>query len=295
MAWEVPFKVKHKIALNMKPITIDLNDYEIAGGGKLGDSYIKRDNPDILLKIYPPLREQMGRDEFERAWKVYRMGLPCPEPGQLVRTTQGLLGVQFTRIHGKKSFARALSEHPEQLDKYASEFAQMCLKLHSTTPPSGLFPTAKEQYIHGIINDPFLTDREKNGLERYITKLPDAQTAVHGDLHHGNMIFTDDGKKYYIDLSEFCTGIPWFDIGIIYRQTVQVSPEMEMELYHIDKTLSTAFWNAFVRYYFGTGVNAKDIEQEAIPYANLRILCLERLLGKPSLYVRPDIHKMIGL
>ena len=259
MAWEVPFKVKHKIALNMEPITIDLNDYEIAGGGKLGDSYIKRDNPNILLKIYPPL------------------------------------GVQFTRIHGKKSFARALSEHPEQLDKYASEFAQMCLKLHSTTPPSGLFPTAKEQYIHGIINDPFLTDREKNGLERYITNLPDAQTAVHGDLHHGNMIFTDDGKKYYIDLSEFCTGIPWFDIGIIYRQTVQVSPEMEMELYHIDKTLSTAFWNAFVRYYFGTGVNAKDIEQEAIPYANLRILCLERLLGKPSLYVRPDIHKMIGL
>ena len=63
----------------MEPITIDLNDYEIAGGGKLGDSYIKRDNPDILLKIYPPLREQMGRDEFERAWKVYRMGLPCPE------------------------------------------------------------------------------------------------------------------------------------------------------------------------------------------------------------------------
>ena len=29
--------------------TIDLKDYELSGGGKLGESYIKKDDPDILL------------------------------------------------------------------------------------------------------------------------------------------------------------------------------------------------------------------------------------------------------
>ena len=279
----------------MEPQIINIADYNFSGGGKLGESYLKKDNPDILLKLYPPIREQMGLDEFDRAWKVYNLGLPCPEPGELVRTTDGRLGVQFKRIHGKISFATALSQHPERIEQYAKEFADMCKKLHTTTPPSGLFPTAKEQYTQGIMDDPFLTDEEKSGLERYISSLPDALTAVHGDLHHGNMIFTEDGRKYYIDLSEFCTGSPWFDLGIIYRQMVQVPEEMEMELYHMNKTLSVALWKEFVRNYFGPDVKASEIEEEALPYAYLRILCLERLLGRPSMDIRPYIHKMIGL
>ena len=31
---------------------IDINDYELSGGGKLGESYINRSNPDELLKLY---------------------------------------------------------------------------------------------------------------------------------------------------------------------------------------------------------------------------------------------------
>ncbi|MBP5247678.1 MAG: phosphotransferase [Fibrobacter sp.] len=279
----------------MNPIIININDYELSGGGKFGESYIKRDDPNILLKLYPAELEQMGLDEFDRAWKVYKTGLPCPEPGELVRTASGSLGIQFKRIQGKKSFARALSEHPEQLEKLAAEFAETCKKLHSTIPAPGTFPKAKDQYIQNIMDDPYLTSDEKSGLERFILGLPDADTAVHGDLHHGNIIFTEDGTKYLIDLSEFCTGTPWFDMGIIYRQTRQVPEEMEMELYHITKKLSTEFWNEFVRNYFGQDVSIKEIEEQALVYAYLRILVLERLLGRPSLQIRPEVHKLIGM
>ena len=41
---------------------IDLKDYELSGGGKLGESFIKKDNPDILLKLYSTqLEKMMGR------------------------------------------------------------------------------------------------------------------------------------------------------------------------------------------------------------------------------------------
>ena len=89
----------------MKETRINLNDYEPSGAGVLGESYISKNNPNILLKLYSREREQMGYDEYERACKVYRLGVPCPEPGELVRTEEGLLGIQFNRIMGKKSYA----------------------------------------------------------------------------------------------------------------------------------------------------------------------------------------------
>ncbi|MCQ2068899.1 MAG: hypothetical protein MJY68_07385 [Bacteroidaceae bacterium] len=145
----------------MKPIIIDLKDYELSGSGKLGESYIKKDNPNILLKLYSTQLEKMGLDEYERACKVYKIGLPCPEPGEQVRTTDGL------------------------------------------------FPTIKDQFTNYIKENPFLTDDERSGIIKYISNLPDADTAVHGDLHrlrihisgrtfahHSLLIFPDNRPQY---------------------------------------------------------------------------------------------------
>ncbi len=275
--------------------TIDIKDYELSGGGKLGESYIKKDNPDILLKLYSTQLEKMGLDEYERACKVRQIGLSCPEPGDTVRTTDGRLGIQYKRIHGKLSYARALSYHPELLEQYAIEFAELSKKLHSTVPPAGLFPSAKNQYTAYIKDNPFITDDERSGLIRYISALPDADTAIHGDLHIGNVIFDENGRKYLIDLSEFSTGSPLFDLGIIYLQSCMIPDELELELYHITKETSTKFWHAFVKAYFGADANIEEIEKQLKPYTLLRILCVEKMMGYPIPYIRPAVHAMIGI
>lgn len=275
--------------------TIDLKDYELSGGGKLGESYIRKDNPDILLKLYSTQLEKMGLDEYERACKVFNIGLPCPEPGEVVRTTDGRIGIQFKRIHGKLSYARALSYHPELLEQYAVEFAELSKKLHSTVPPAGLFPTIKQQYTDYIKDNPYLTDDERIGIIRYISTLPDADTAVHGDLHIGNVIFDESGRKYLIDLSEFSTGSPMFDMGIIYLQCCFIPDEMEMELYHITKDISTKFWDLFVKAYYGADTNIEEFNRQIRPYTLLRMLCVEKMMGYPISYIRPAVHAMIGI
>ncbi|MGX8689376.1 MAG: aminoglycoside phosphotransferase family protein [Bacteroidaceae bacterium] len=277
----------------MKTKIIDLKDYELSGGGKLGESYIKKDNPDILLKLYSTQLEKMGLDEHERASKVYSIGIPCPEPGAVVRTTDGRVGILYKRIHGKLSYARALSIHPELMDQYALEFAELCKKLHSTTPPPGLFPKAKDQYIQYIKENPYLTEDERNGLIRFIGTLPDADTALHGDLHIGNVIFDQTGRKYLIDLSEFCTGSPLFDLSIIYLQACMIPDEMEMELYHITKNTSMAFWHSFAKAYFGPDADIEAIQNELKKYAILRILCVEKMMGRPVPPIRPIVHAML--
>ena len=279
----------------MKPIVINLKDYELSGGGKLGESYNKKDDPDILLKLYSTDLEKMGLDEYERARKVYNLGLPCPEPGQIVRTADNRVAIQFKRIHGKLSYARALSIHPEKIEQYAKEFADICKKLHSTTPPPGLFPTFKDQSRQYIMENPFLTDEERNGILHFIDSQPDADTALHGDLHIGNVIFDDKGRKYLIDLSEFSTGSHMFDLGIIYLQCCFIPNEVEMELYHITKDVSVPFWNLFIKNYIGPDVNVDEFNKQILPYALLRILCVEKMMGYPVPPIRPAVHKLLDI
>ena len=279
----------------MKPTVIDLKDYELSGGGKLGESYIKKDDPDVLLKLYSTDLEKMGLDEYEKACKVYNLGLPCPEPGQLVRTADNRVAIQFKRIHGKLSYARALSIHPEKIEQYAAEFAAVCKKLHSTTPPPGLFPTFKDQSSQYIRENPFLTDEERSGILHFIDSQPDADTALHGDLHIGNVIFDEQGRKYLIDLSEFSTGSPMFDLGIIYLQCCFIPNEVEMELYHITKDISVPFWNLFIKNYIGPDTDVEEFNKQILPYTLLRILCVEKMMGYPVPPIRPAVHQMIGI
>lgn len=278
----------------MNETRINLANYEPSGAGALGESYISKSNPDILLKLYPREREQMGLDEYERACKVYSIGVPCPAPGELVRTGEGLLGIQFRRIVGKKSYARALSEHPERLEEYAARFAEECRRLHAIRPEQGLFPTAKEQCLTHIRLDKFLSDEEKAALERYVGGLPDADTALHGDLHYGNIIFTDDGRQYFIDLGDFCTGSPLFDLAIVYRQTCLMPEPFIKENYHIDAATAQAFWRAFVPYYFGPDAVIEEVEAMLEPYNTLRSLALEQSLGEYRPAIRPALKKMMG-
>ena len=278
----------------MNETRINLSDYEVAGAGALGESYISKSNPDILLKLYPREREQMGLDEYERACTVYSIGVPCPAPGELVRTGEGQLGIQFRRIVGKKSYARALSEHPERLEEYAARFAEECRRLHALRPEPGLFPTAKEQCLAHIRLDKFLSDEEKAALERYVSGLPDADTALHGDLHYGNIIFTDDGRQYFIDLGDFCTGSPLFDLAIVYRQTCLMPEPFIKENYHIDAATARAFWRAFVPCYFGPDAVIEEVEAMLEPYNTLRSLALEQSMGEYRPAIRPALKKMMG-
>lgn len=277
----------------MKETIIHLNDYEQSGSGALGESYISKNDPNILLKLYSREREQMGYDEYERACKVYRIGVPCPVPGELVRTEDGLLGIQFRRIVGKKSYARALSEHPERLEEYAARFAEECKKLHAIRPEPGLFPSAKEQCLSHIRLNKFLSDKERADLERFVNNLPDADTALHGDLHYGNIIFTEDVQQYFIDLGDFCTGSPLFDLAIVYRQTCRMPEAFIKENYHIDAATAKAFWHSFVPQYFGSDTCIEEVEAMLEPYNLLRSLSLEQSLGEYRPAIHPALRKMI--
>ena len=259
----------------MEAIKITLDDYILSGGGFNGESYDHKTDPSVMLKLYFPGKIQQPLDEMKLARKVYDLGIPTPEPGEYVVTEDGRYGIRFRRILGKKSYSRATGDDPDNVHKYAAEFAQMCLQLHSTHVDTAQFENVKDRYYRLLAENPFFTASEKDKLGKFIADTPDEDTAIHGDLQFSNAIFVGD-KRYFIDLGDFCYGNHFFDIGMVYLCCNLSGEDFIQETFHMPKSLAKEFWKHFAPVYFGPGCNLQEINEQVSPYAGLKTLIIER-------------------
>ena len=259
----------------MDAIKISLNDYVLSGGGANGESYDHKTDPSVMLKLYFPGKIQQPLDEMLLARKVFDLGIPTPEPGEYVVTEDGRYGIRFKRILGKKSYARATGDHPENVAQYATEFARMCRQLHATHVDTTQFENVKDRYYRLLAENPFFTSAEKDRLARFIADTPDEDTAVHGDLQYGNAIFAGD-QRYFIDLGDFCWGNHLFDVAMVYLCCCITGEDFILEAFHMPKSVAVRFWQEFAPVYFGADRPLKDIEAELDPYVGLKTLIIER-------------------
>lgn len=271
---------------------ISLNDFVLSGGGFNGESYDHKTDPSIMLKLYFPGKIQQPLDELNLARKVFDLGIPTPEPGEYVVTEDGRYGILFHRILGKKSFSRATGDNPENVAKYASEFAQMCLKLHSTHVDKSQFENVKDRYFRLLEENPFFTASEKDKIGRFISDTPDEDTAIHGDLQFSNAIFAGD-KQYFIDLGDFCYGNHLFDLGMVYLSSCLSQEEFILPTFHMTKAVSMKFWDNFVPAYFGADAVQAEVEEMILPYAGLKTLIIERDAGQPQPEFRAALRNIL--
>ena len=271
----------------MKPILIDLNDYIRTGEGANGASYNHKTDPSIMLKLY--LRNyEAAEKELMLAQKVYAMGIPTPEPGDLV-TDGERIGIRFRRMDGKRSYSRACGDEPERTEEYAREFAQLCKKLHRIHVDTSKFESVKERLYNMLANNPDFTPEQKQKIHDFIAAAPDADTAIHGDLQFSNGIFTEkDGVRtpYFIDLGDFCYGYPMFDIGMVYLCCCLNDESWTLEQYHMSNATAARFWDAFAQEYFfapdssrelfGPDATMDEVMKQVKIYAGLKTLMIER-------------------
>ena len=261
----------------MTPKLIDLNDYIRTGEGANGASFNHKSDPSVMLKLY--LRNfEAAALELELAQKVYAMGIPTPEPGDLV-TDGKQIGIRFRRLEGKRSYSRACGDEPERTEEYAREFARMCKKLHNTHVDTSLFENVKDRLYRMLEANPDFTPVQKQKIHDFIAAAPEADTAIHGDLQFSNGVFTEkDGVRtsYFIDLGDFCYGYPMFDIGMVYLCCCLNDEAWTMEQYHMSNATAARFWDAFAAEYFGPDADMEEIMKQVKIYAGLKTLIVER-------------------
>lgn len=274
----------------MKPILIDIKDYVRSGEGANGASYNHKSDPNIMLKLY--FRHfEAAEKELELAQKVYAMGIPTPEPGDLV-TDGNQVGIRFRRMEGKRSYSRACGDEPERVEEYAREFARLCKKLHAVHVDTTQFESVKDRLYALLESNPFFTPEQKEKIHAFIAAAPDGDTAIHGDLQFSNAIFTEkDGVRtpYFIDLGDFCYGYPMFDVGMVYLCCYLNDESWTSEVFHMSNKTAAKFWDAFAPEYFGPDADMEAIMKEVRIYAGLKTLIIERDTG----CAMPQFRKML--
>lgn len=274
----------------MIPKLINLNDYIHSGEGANGESFYHKADPDAMMKLYfASAPYEIVENELILAQKVYDIGLPTPKPGDFITDGNGRYGIRFQRIAGKKSFARAIGEEPHRVEKYAREFAQMCLKLHATHIDKTQFPNMKEVNLEMLENNPYFTENERQWVKDFIATIPDTDTALHGDLHFGNAIMSGN-KKYFIDLGDFAYGHPYFDLGQVLLTCRYDDEDFVRENFHMELASANEFWKYFVKEYFGENANLEEVTGMIRPYSGLKTLLIERNAG---VYM-PQFHALLG-
>lgn len=237
---------------------IDLTGYRQSGEGANGASYDSISDPDVMVKLYnADYPVQPIFDELEVARKVYELGVPSPEPGEIV-TDGTRLGIRFRRIRGKRSFSRMLADEPGRTEEYSRELARFCKKLHSVECPPGVFPDAKEQFRQMLAQISCFSVEEKAFLSGLIDEMPDATTALHGDMHMGNVITTLPAgaplsaphETYFIDLGYFAQGHPVIDLGMMANICDFSDADFIMHDMHITKEHAAMVYDYFLDEYF---------------------------------------------
>lgn len=257
---------------------IDMSEYERSGEGANGESYNHKSDPLLMVKLYGSSADtDIVYNEYENARKVHEAGIPSPEPGCFITDGKGRYGIKFTRLTNKVSYARAIGNNPEEVEKYARMFAAMCRKLHSTHLPAGSFPSVKDQYLEMLSKNHFWTEQQREFMDKVIRSTPDTDTATHGDLQFGNLLLMD-GESYFIDLGDFAIGHPYFDLAMVLICCVLNDESFIQEFFHMSAATAREFWNYFVDSYFEGKLTTDEAYELLFPYAMVKCLLIERNL-----------------
>lgn len=284
---------------------IDLSEYRHSGEGANGASYDSLTDPSVMMKLYNPGYDvEAVLTEYDIARKVFDLGVPSPEPGELV-TDGERVGIRFRRIQGKRSFSRIFADEPGRTEEFARLFARKCRELHSLQCPEGLFPEAKEQFHYLLGQVKGLTGEHKKWLAAKIDATPDCTTALHGDMHFGNIISTlpagaplsTPHEIYFIDLGYFARGCPLFDLGMLMSIAWFSTPDFVLHDMHITQEHAARVAEFFLDEYFfkipdpdglpdhatrwfGPGQTLESVKKALVPYYCIKSLLIGYNIGQ---------------
>ncbi len=229
---------------------IDLNDYVQTGKGGTSLTYTHKTR-NALAKLFNHGSEaEQAEREFLTARAVFEMGVPTPEPYQLVTDGQRQ-GVEYELIKNKRSLTRILSQEPERLEEISLTFARMARELHAMKADTSRFPSIKDSLRRFYMEKNLVSEEYKQRALNFIDKVPDAETCLHGDLHIGNVI-TDGQRNLWIDLGQFSYGVPEWDLGWMWTICNVMDGQRSDFILHVTPETLKAHWNIFLPAYLGT-------------------------------------------
>lgn len=243
-------------------LKISVDGCEVIGQGANGKVY--RINDDTIVKVYlnPDSLDDIKR-ERDLAKKAFILGIPTAISYEIARVGNGY-GSVFELLNAK-SFARLISDEPENTDKYIDLYVDLLKKIHGTVVKKGDMPDMKAVAISWANFDmPYLPENIGKKLIELVSSVPEDDHMLHGDYHIKNVMM-QNGEVLLIDMDTLCVGNPIFELGSMFNAYVGFSildNDVSQRFLGIPHEKAVEIWQKSLKKYLGNVSDDKIAETE---------------------------------
>lgn len=237
--------------MDISPIsrTISVDGCKMIGSGACGECF-RIDDETIVKLYYSKVSNEEIENEKALAKKAFVMGVPTAISYDIVEC-DGRKGVVYELIKSK-TVGELLRENENDKEKYLDLYADVCKKIHSIHTDDKEIPSFKDMNRNDIEKIIGITDEEKEYLYKFVDMIPDCDTCIHGDLNINN-IMVENGECVLIDMGEFSTGTPLFDVSRILfsMKYANVGADEFNSFYKMNGKDVDYILDGFIHRYFG--------------------------------------------
>lgn len=224
------------------------------------------DEDKILKLYYDGMPKEMAYREKECARTALIIGVPTPISYDVVRVGERR-GVIY-EILNARTMSQAIVDNPDNIAKYAKEYADIAKSLRSVKGDADRFGKATEIFREALSHFDYLDEAAIGKIAGYLDYLDTFDRYVHGDFQPNN-VMVDDKNVMLIDLGGFSVGNPVIDLATTYF-CFFASPDA---LYYetspftgMTKSQHAELWEKFISAYYGV----RDYEEAKELYSELK-------------------------
>ena len=236
---------------------VSIENCELIGKG--GNGRVYRISEDEIIKVYSKTTSPESVESERRLGKcAFVAGVPTAIAYDTVKVGDSL-GIVFEMVKADVIAAKFMNE-PEKFDMYAQKYAQLFKQIHTIDLSGKGLPTTKQIYLGYLSHlGEWYDEKELELLKRFIERIPDKNTMVHGDFHTNNVMVQGD-ELLIIDMAEISCGNPIFDLASSYfahNLNPRRDPNSVMRYLNITADVALRLWDVMMRYYFDTDDGGK--------------------------------------
>lgn len=219
------------------------------GAGACGEVF-RLDDETIIKLYYPRVKKEEIEQEKALAKKAFVMGVPTAISYDIVEA-DGRTGVVYELIKSK-TIGELIRSDEGHLEEYVDMYAAVCRQIHGIEAEPGQLPSFKDINRSDIPNVTGITEEERAYLHRFLDLVPDRMNCLHGDLNINN-IMVQNSECCLIDMGEFSTGTPMFDLSrILFSMEFAGAAKGEFNsFYKLPQDIVTHILHLFLEKYFG--------------------------------------------
>ncbi len=235
----------------MRELSVDGCD--IIGRGFFGTVY--RLDSETIVKVYK------GKDsillienEKKMAQKAFLAGIPTAISYDIVKVGEDY-GSVFELLNAK-SFHDMVQKGIQPMEETVRQYVSLLKLVHQTELKKEDFPSFRERYLEYLeVIRGQLSDSQYEGLKKLISAMPEAETAVHGDIQMKNVMMVEN-EPMLIDMDTIGRGNPVFELAglyVTYQEFTEDDPGNSMAFLEMPGEMVDELWEKILEGYFGFG------------------------------------------